>query len=295
MLALPPLAGPATVRAMASRLPLLSAALILLCASASAEAAQFAQAPPSPHTSGGGESSLAPMPTPPPVQSAPPDLSQPASVPAWQPPSTAAPTAPAPGPSQPDSSGMSEKTSDSAPPRRRLWSEGQPLIARDSRVGAYIAPTFKLTGFGRSPGLMLGADFAVIVNERFLFGAAGSALATPLLAERTDGRSFNMRTQYAGITLAVALLQVRFFSLHVGGLVGGGRVCLNDERLDRCVNRAAMFVGEPELGLSFALTRVLRLVLSGGYRFAVAQPWSGPSNRFLGGWTGTLALRLGKF
>src|SRR5690606_15821603 len=94
MLALPPFAGPATVRAMASRLPVLSAALILLCASASAEAAQFAQAPPSPHTSGGGESSLAPMPTPPPVQSAPPDLSQPASVPAWQPPSTAAPTAP---------------------------------------------------------------------------------------------------------------------------------------------------------------------------------------------------------
>ncbi|MCY1005603.1 hypothetical protein OV079_08480 [Nannocystis pusilla] len=56
-----------------------------------------------------------------------------------------------------------------------------------------------------------------------------------------------------------------------------------------------MFVAEPELGLSFALTRVLRLVLSGGYRFAVAQPWSGPSDRILSGLTGTLGLRLGKF
>jgi len=182
-----------------------------------------------------------------------------------------------------------------APERRRLWGEGQPLIARDSRIGAYIAPTFKLTGFGRSPGLMLGADFAIIVNERFMFGAAGTALVTPLPAQRGDGRTFNMRTQYAGVTLAVALLQVRFFSLNLGALVGGGRVCLNDERLDRCVNRAAMFVAEPELGMSFALTRVLRLVLSGGYRVAVAQPWSGPNNRLLSGLTGTLGLRLGKF
>ena len=104
-----------------------------------------------------------------------------------------------------------------------------------------------------------------------------------------------MRAQYAGVTLGVALFQVRFFSLALGGLVGGGRVCLNDERLDRCVNRAAMFVGEPEISLSFALTRVLRLVLSGGYRFAVAQQWSGPDNRALWGPTGTLGVRLGRY
>ena len=51
----------------------------------------------------------------------------------------------------------------------------------------------------------------------------------------------------------------------------------------------------PMLGLSFALTRVLRLVVSGGYRFAVVQAWSGPTDRLLGGFTGTLAFRLGKF
>lgn len=179
--------------------------------------------------------------------------------------------------------------------RGRLWGDSVPLIGRDSRIGAYIAPTFKLTGFGRSPGLMLGADFAIGVNERFYFGASGSALATPLAAQRGDGRTFNMRVQYAGVTLAVALLRVRFFSLGLGGMVGGGRACLNDERLDRCVNRAAMFVGEPELRLVFAITRVLQLAVHGGYRFAVAQPWSGPNNRILGGWSATLALRLGKF
>ena len=86
----------------------------------------------------------------------------------------------------------------------------------------------------------------------------------------------------------------------VGGLgalllIGGGRACLNDERLDRCVNRAAMFVAEPELSLTFAVTRVLRLVLSGGYRVAVAQAWSGPADRQLSGLTGTLGFQLGKF
>lgn len=253
------------------------------------------------------ESGVPPMPSPPPVDATPPSVAQPASVPAWQPPpsgpSAAAPAgAPAPaqpaavGPSGPVPQDMSREPSTPAGPASgRLWRESQPLIGRDSRIGAYIAPTFKLTGFGRSPGLMLGADFAISVDGRFFFGATGSALATPLAAQRSDGRTFNMRTQYAGVTLAVALLQVRFFSLSVGGMVGGGRACLNDERLDRCVNRAAMFVAEPDLGFSFALTKVLRLVAHGGYRFAVAQPWSGPNNRLLGGWTATLALRLGRF
>lgn len=286
-----------STRAMLSRIPLLLAAA--LAAVAPAQAA--AQVPPVRTDSASG---VPPMPAPAPVQASPPDISGPASVPAWQPPpgpSTGAPAgAPVTGPLGPapevrPAIPPADAGAAAPPARGRLWSAGQPLIARDSKIGTYIAPTFKLTGFGRAPGLMLGADFAIIINERFQIGAAGTALVTPLAAQRSDGRTFNMRTQYAGVTVGVALLQVRFFSLSIGGLVGGGRVCLNDERLDRCVNRAAMFVAEPEIGLSFALTRVLRLVLSGGYRFAVAQPWSGPDNRSLGGPTGTLALRLGRF
>ncbi|MBA3546250.1 MAG: hypothetical protein H0T76_07200 [Nannocystis sp.] len=181
------------------------------------------------------------------------------------------------------------------PARRGSWGEGSTLVRRDARVGVYIGPTFKLTGFGGAPGLLLGADFGVLLGERFAIGAAGSALVTPLAVHRSDGRTLNMRTQHAGVTLRVALVRVKFFTLGIGALIGGGRACLNDERLDRCVNRAAMFVAEPELGLTFAVTRVLRLVLSGGYRVAVAQAWSGPSDRQLGGLTGTLGFQLGKF
>ncbi len=182
-----------------------------------------------------------------------------------------------------------------APQRRRAWGDSSTLLNRDAKVGVYIAPLFKLAGINRLPGLMLGADFGVLIGERFVIGAAASALVTPLPAQRNDGRTFNLRTQYAGITLGVAVVRVKFFSLNLGTLVGGGRACLNDERLDRCVNRAAMFIAEPELGLSFAVTKVLRVVLSGGYRVAVAQAWSGPRDRLLSGLTGTLALRLGKF
>lgn len=277
---------------MTSRIPVLLAVAL---------AAPPAAAQPPPPTRTETAAGVPPMPTPAPVQATPPDVSGPASAPAWQPPAdpgaTASPPATGPSGPVPTASPVTPVVPPALPPAlpRPLWREGQPLIAGDARIGAYIAPTFKLTGFGRAPGLMLGADFAVILAERFFIGAAGTALVTPLAAQRSDGRTFNMRVQYAGITLAVALLRVRFFSLSLGGLVGGGRVCLNDERLDRCVNRAAMFVAEPELGLSFAVTRVLRLVLSGGYRFAVAQPWSGPENRSLGGWSVTLGVRLGRF
>lgn len=280
---------------MTSRIlvPLVAAALASLPGPAAA------QVPPTRRSS---EEGVPPMPAPAPVQATPPDVSGPASVPAWQPPADPGAGPVATGPSRPVPTVTPALPPPGEPrdgeitaPRRPLWREGQPMIARDARIGAYIAPTFKLTGFGRAPGLMLGADFAVILGERFLVGAAGTALVTPLAAQRSDGRTFNMRAQYAGITLAVALAQVRFFSLAIGGLVGGGRVCLNDERLDRCVNRAAMFVGEPELSLSFAVTRVLRLVLSGSYRFAVAQQWSGPDNRALAGPSVTLGVRLGRF
>ena len=142
---------------------------------------------------------------------------------------------------------------------------------------------------------MLGAEFAVVIGERFSIGAAGTALTTPLPATRNDGRTFNMRMQYAGLTLGVALVRVKFFTLGVGALVGGGRVCLNDERLDRCVNKAGIFVAEPELDVTFAITKVLRVALSGGYRVAFAQAWSGPADHRLRGFTGTLSLRLGRF
>jgi hypothetical protein len=282
-----------------------STVLVLVAGLAGAllSAPAAAQVPPQ-RPSGGSDPPLPPMPAPQPVAGTPPavytpgpsqpvDVAPPPSGMATRPTQTAEPKAdpappPAEGPTPPAGVAVDK-------PRRRAWGEGTTLLSRDGKVGVYIAPTFTIAGIHRSPGLMLGADFAVILGERFAIGAAGKALVTPLAAERSDGRTFNLRTQYAGITLGVALVRVKFFSLQLGALVGGGRACLNDERLDRCVNRAAMFVAEPELGVSFALTKVLRLVLSGGYRVAVAQAWSGPSNRLLSGLSGTLALRLGRF
>lgn len=288
-----------------------------LSLSTTAAAAQIPPARP------GTESTLPPMPPARPVDGRPPDVGASASsaypgpMPAYPgtaptpvvspalgsqpavaapPPVTGARVSDRPDPANSGSmSNPADRYGVAAPQPRRAWGEGSTLLTRDAKVGVYIAPTFKLAGINRSPSLMLGADFAVLLAERFSIGAAGSALVTPLAALRNDGRTFNLRTQYAGVTLGVALVRVKFFSLAIGALVGGGRVCLNDERLDRCVNRAAMFVAEPELGFSFALTRVLRMVVSGGYRFAVVQAWSGPSDRLLGGFTGTLAFRLGKF
>ena len=276
--------------------PALVVALLLASGPASA------QIPP---TRTSSESSMAPMPTPQPIPSAPPDVggpgpaSQPAPPPVIQP--VYSPPAPAStmavGPVDPAVTPPPPNPADTAeaPRRRWAWGEASTLLARDAKVGLYLGPTFKLTGINRRPALMLGAEFAVIIGERFSIGAAGSVLTTPLPAVRSDGRTFNMRMQYAGLTLGVALVRVKFFSLGVGALIGGGRVCLNDERLDRCVNKAGMFVAEPELGVSFALTKVLRLSLSGGYRVAFAQAWSGPADTLLRGFTGTLGFRLGRY
>jgi hypothetical protein len=273
-----------------ARVSLLVALLDVLLASRASAAAT--QGPPSPHTS------TAQPPLPPMTTTTPP----PATAPLVTTPGPATPTPPtdstpayAPTSLQVAAASPGDRYGVAVPPRRGAWGEGSTLVRRDARIGVYIGPTFKLTGVGGSPGLLLGADFGVLLGERFVLGAAGSALVTPLAIRRDDGRTLNMRSQYAGVTLRVALVRVKFFTLGIGSLIGGGRACLNDERLDRCVNRAAMFVAEPELSLTFAVTRVLRLVLSGGYRVAVAQAWSGPADRQLSGLTGTLGFQLGKF
>lgn len=275
--------------------------LALVVALAVAAAANPAAAQMPVKSPGSAPDALPPMSAPQPVSMTPPDVravgsspnatGAPVAVPGpvYVAPPAAPPTmntAPPEGPASTDIA---------ASPRRRAWGEGTTLINRDAKVGMYFAPTFTLAGVNRLPGFMLGADFGVLLGERFSVGVAGKVLVTPLAAQRNDGRTFNLRLPYAGVTLGVALVRVKFFSIGVQTLLGGGRVCLNDERLDRCVNRAAMFVAEPELGLQFAVTKFLRLVLSGGYRVVVAQGWSGPANGRLGGFSGTLSLRLGKF
>jgi hypothetical protein len=242
--------------------------------------------------------SLPPMTPAQPVLSTPPDVRGVGSSPAAGGSVATQPTPVVLGPATPGpqvDTGSAPANVATSPPRRRAWGEGTTLLNRDAKIGTYIAPTFTIAGVNRLPGFMLGADFGVLLGERFAIGAAGKALVTPLAAQRNDGRTFNLRLPYAGVTLHVALVRVKFFSLAVGTLLGGGRVCLNDERLDRCVNRAALFVAEPELGFHFALTKFLRLTLSGGYRLVVAQKWSGPPSSHLGGLSATLALRIGKF
>jgi hypothetical protein len=234
-----------------------AAVLAALTASATAEArAQMpVKSPSSP------PDALPPMPAPQPVNLTPPDVraigsspavtGEPSRVPGpvvvAAPPSSASAPASTPA-STPEAPAPAPNVVIEEPRRRRAWGEGTTLINRDAKVGAYLAPTFTIAGVNRSPGLMLGADFGVLLGERFAVGAAAKALVTPLAALREDGRTFNLRMPYAGVTLAVALVRVKFFSIGVSTLLGGGRVCLNDERLDRCVNRAAMFVAEPELG-----------------------------------------------
>lgn len=238
------------------------------------------------------------MSAPQPVLSTPPDIRAVGSSPAAGGTSTTQPPPVIVAPATATSTtvdGPAAAPQITVPPRRRLWGEGTTLVRRDAKIGAYVAPTFTLAGVNRLPGLMLGVDLGVLLGERFTVGVAGKALVTPLNVQRSDGRWFNLRLPYAGLTLGVALVRVKFFSLGVGALLGGGRVCLNDDRLDRCVNRAALFVAEPELGLQFALTKFLRLVVSGGYRLVIAQRWSGPPASHLGGLSATVALRIGKF
>ncbi len=164
----------------------------------------------------------------------------------------------------------------------------------DEGFGFHFDVSLKGTAVDRKAGLMMGTGFGAIIADRLELGLRWNWLVTPQFTE-IGVRRLNFDFNYGGFHLGVFAVRRGFFRLMVGGVVGGGSACLDDERLDRCYAKASLFAGEPELTAIFSVLKFMRITLGGGYRFVQPQRWSGPTGSELGGPTGTFAIQLGAF
>jgi hypothetical protein len=160
--------------------------------------------------------------------------------------------------------------------------------------GLHFDLSLKTTAVDNRAGLMMGGTFAPIIADRLQLGLTWHWLVTPQFAN-LGPRRFNLEYNYGGFQMGVFVVRRGFFRLMIGGVVGGGSACIDDERLNECYSKASLFAGEPEVTAIFSLLKFMRISIGGGYRFVVPQRWSGPSGQELGGPTGTIALQLGAF
>jgi hypothetical protein len=160
--------------------------------------------------------------------------------------------------------------------------------------GLHFDVSLKTTAVDNRAGLMMGTTIAPIIADRLQLGLTWHWLVTPQFTN-LGPRRFNLEYNYGGFQMGVFVVRRGFFRLMVGGVVGGGSACIDDERLNECYSKASLFAGEPEVTAIFSLLKFMRISIGGGYRFVVPQRWSGPSGQELGGPTGTIALQLGAF
>jgi len=164
------------------------------------------------------------------------------------------------------------------------------------KIIGFLGPALHLTRLNAAFGAMVGINAGAWIRERIGVGGAVLWLLNPIDAGKTTlGAMQRLNVNYGGLTVAVVVARNKALSFTLEGLIGGGGACLQNPSDGSCYARTAMFLGQPGVGLHIRLGPIARLVLGFGYRLVTSRAWSGPSDRQLGGPTGTVMLELGWF
>jgi hypothetical protein len=131
--------------------------------------------------------------------------------------------------------------------------------------GGYGAPELKFTPMASSLALLMGSQGGWIINHRFIFGGAGYGLVNDVTLDRA-GRKPTVGFGYGGFRPGL-ILGEKEDTLHFtsGVIIGAAGTSVGDGG-----QTSVTWVVEPDVGVDAALTRWLRVGISGSYRFVGA-------------------------
>jgi hypothetical protein len=154
--------------------------------------------------------------------------------------------------------------------------EPETLINSKAKVGGYGSLGVMYTRFGGKDAAQVCLEGALVIDHAFSLGAAGCGVARTLRTTTLDpAANPDYRTSfgYGGAVIRYQFLTHRYLSLAASTLVGAGAIASEDWDRDRYehdrhdVNPDLVFVVEPQLSANLALTRWMRIGVTGGYRF----------------------------
>jgi hypothetical protein len=166
-------------------------------------------------------------------------------------------------------------------------------------IGGFGGPLYRVTRVAGETMSLGGGGGAVLINRRFAvggMGVGGTANVDAIIAGvPTRGE---MDFGYGGLTLEVITRPSKLVHATYGVLLGGGGVSVwpNDLRPRDPTDDTEVFgVAEPQIGLEMNVVRWMRIGVTGGYRFVFGAEEARLVNDELGGASGSLVFRFGKF
>jgi hypothetical protein len=179
--------------------------------------------------------------------------------------------------------------------------------------GGYGAPVVKFTTMDGSSSVLAGCQGEWIINHTFGLGIGGYGLVTELDYNRpnqhnapgfrsTEHRRLEM--SYGGVLLSYIMHSDQMMHPSFDLLIAGGSLNMNSREWDDSdeydsrlydENRDSFFVLEPVVNAELNVVRFMRLNAGLGYRWVSGVSRFGYSNADIGGVSGTLTLKFGKF
>jgi len=176
--------------------------------------------------------------------------------------------------------------------------------------GGYGAAETKFSTMNNQFALLVGGRGGVIINHSFTLGIGGYGLVTSHKISNYkvyDPYSFDsipyLRVGYGGLHLGLALEPSRLVHITGSVLIGAGGAAYTreynynqwDNNDWKTYNSSAFFVLEPNIGVELNLTSFMRLEASASYRYVSGLDLPATANSDIGGPSGTLSIKFGKF
>lgn len=180
-----------------------------------------------------------------------------------------------------------------------LFPSGRPHLS------GYGAPVVRLSKFRDDYRTMIGARGGLIINDKFVIGGAGYAIAGTF-SKNIEDVNRDVFLGYGGLLLEYYFFPKSLIHISLGTLIGGGGAEYSTgtrewidhhghtEREDT-YKGGSFFIVEPEINLFINITKFARIGIGGTYRFPVGLNRRGLNNNDINGFSGSIMFAFGWF
>lgn len=172
------------------------------------------------------------------------------------------------------------------------------LISGKIENSGFGGPVIKTNTFNNELGVMVGGRGGWIINHRLIIGGGGYGLVTELDYEYIIPDSIlNMTIGYGGFEMEYIFNPDNLVNYSVYAMIGGGEVRLSLDELNTTTqgNSDKFFAFEPACYVTVNVTEWLRISAGASYLITSGIDELGLTDDDIGGLSGSLTFRFGKF
>ncbi|MGZ6143731.1 MAG: hypothetical protein ACXWLM_10345 [Myxococcales bacterium] len=178
--------------------------------------------------------------------------------------------------------------------------EPEVVVSGNVEHGGYGGPEMRISSVRGEGAVFVGGRGGWIIDHRFVIGGAGYGLASrigaPDAAQPATGR-YDINFGYGGPFIEAIILPRRLWHLSLTSLFAAGGVSYAEHGVQNpgTLSTSTVFVWEPSATLELNVVKFMRVDLGVGWRLVRGVDLTALKNTDVGGFSGVLAFKFGKF